>query len=362
MTYFGNVGMAGNVREWVSNPSGESRFILGGAWDDPTYLFSQHYAESPWNRSSKNGLRLVRYLSEDGLDELRRPLEVPFRDYSLEQPVPDAVFEAFKGAYAYDPTDLNADTAAVDTTEAWIRERVTFEAAYGNERVIADLYLPRHRPPPHQTLVYFPGSNAVVDARTLDNLPGWSISQIDFLVRDGRAVMVPAYDGMYDRRDSTLVNSGPQNTNRYAEFVTHWVKDLGRSIDYLETRDDVISDNLGYFGCSFGGRMAPVMLAMEPRLKVAVLYLAGLYSERPLPAADVLNFLPRVRVPVLMINGRDDHRFPRVYQVPFFELLGTPEPDKDSLTFPGGHGVPHSDLVRETIRWLDKYLGPTGSS
>lgn len=358
MTIFGTVGMAGNVREWVSNASGHSRFILGGAWDDPTYLFSQHYAESPWDRSQKNGLRLVRYLSDADLAEMRRPLEVPLRDYSVEQPVSDAVFEAFRGAYEYDLAPLNAEHAPPDTTEDWVRQRVSFDAAYGDERVIADLYLPKDREPPYQTVVYFPGSAAITSTLELRN-PA-DLSRIDFLLRDGRAVMTPAYSGMFERRDSTLLNSGPHDTNRYAEFVTQWVKDLGRSIDYLETRDDVDVSRLAYYGFSFGGRMAPIMLAMEPRLSVAVLYLPGLYSERPLPAADVINFLPRVRVPVRMINGRDDHRFPYVYQVPFYRLLGTPEADKDHAVFPGGHYVARADLVRETIQWLDRYLGPTG--
>ncbi|SVD43740.1 uncharacterized protein METZ01_LOCUS396594, partial [marine metagenome] len=73
MTSFGAIGMAGNVREWTLNPSGNAHFILGAAWDDPTYLFSQHYAESPWDRSNKNGLRLVRYSSEVDLAGLARP-------------------------------------------------------------------------------------------------------------------------------------------------------------------------------------------------------------------------------------------------------------------------------------------------
>ena len=206
MTTFGTIGMAGNVREWVSNSSGTSRYILGGAWDDPTYLFSQHYAESPWNRSPKNGLRLVQYLGKEGLESLSQPLEIPFRDYSAEQPVSDAVFDAFRDACAYDPAPLNADTVASYQAEDWTRQRITFDAAYGDEPVIADLYLPNESEPPYQTVVLFPGSNAIHVTSSLessDDLP-----YFDFLLRDGRAVMKPAYSGMYERADSTLLNSG----------------------------------------------------------------------------------------------------------------------------------------------------------
>jgi hypothetical protein len=41
-----------------------------------------------------------------------------------------------------------------------------------------------------------------------------------------------------------------------------------------------------------------------------------------------------------------------------FELIGTPEEDKKWVVFPGSHSVPKEDLVRETLDWLDRYLGP----
>ena len=40
LTSYGNYDMAGNVREWVWNSDGERRYTLGGAWSDPTYLYT----------------------------------------------------------------------------------------------------------------------------------------------------------------------------------------------------------------------------------------------------------------------------------------------------------------------------------
>ena len=32
--------------------------------------------------------------------------------------------------------------------------------------------------------------------------------------------------------------------------------------------------------------------------------------------------------------------------------------DKKRLVFPGGHSVPRTEMIKESLQWLDKYLGP----
>jgi hypothetical protein len=66
-----------------------------------------------------------------------------------------------------------------------------------------------------------------------------------------------------------------------------------------------------------------------------------------------------VRIPVLMENGRHDFNYPlEESQRPLFRLLGTPEADKKHVLFESGHVPPFPDVVRETLDWLDRYLGP----
>ena len=138
-----------------------------------------------------------------------------------------------------------------------------------------------------------------------------------------------------------------------------WTHDLSRTVDYLETRDDIDHERLAYWGVSWGGRMAPIMLAVEPRFKTAVLHVAGLKFQRALPEADPFNFVTRVKLPVLMINGRNDFFFPlETSQRPMFELLGTPEADKKWVVYDGGHSVPRAQRIKESLAWLDRYLGP----
>jgi hypothetical protein len=45
-------------------------------------------------------------------------------------------------------------------------------------------------------------------------------------------------------------------------------------------------------------------------------------------------------------------------QVPYYELLGTPEELKKLVVHETGHAFPTTDRARESIAWLDEHLGP----
>lgn len=105
--------------------------------------------------------------------------------------------------------------------------------------------------------------------------------------------------------------------------------------------------------------MGAIMPAIEQRFKACVLYVAGLNFQRALPEVDAINFVSRIRVPVLMLNGKYDHFFPvETSQKPMFALLGTPPEHKKYVLYETGHFVPRNQLIKESLDWLDKYLGP----
>ena len=164
MSPFGVFDLSGNVREWCENEGGSGRYILGGGWSDPAYMFNIPYTQNPFDRSEINGVRLVRYLyQEPNMALAMQRVESTSRDFSKETPVSDVVFEGFRRMYDYDRTPLNVKLESRDTSSAdWTVEKVTFDAAYGNERVAAYLYLPRNASPPYQTVVFFPGSIALI--------------------------------------------------------------------------------------------------------------------------------------------------------------------------------------------------------
>ncbi|HET7459030.1 MAG TPA: protein kinase [Gemmatimonadaceae bacterium] len=353
---WGVFDMAGNVREWCLNADGEGkRYIQGGGWSDPPYMFTDAYAQLPFDRSAINGIRLAKYpADEPNLVVASLPIVRAFRDYWKERPASDALFATYREMYDYDRTPLDPKVEARDTTPPdWVREKVSFAAAYGGERVLAYLYLPKRHRPPYQTIVFFPGSNAL-HTRAYDDLWGQTFP---FLITSGRALVVPILESTYERSDG-YNNDSPNETIAYRDHMVMWGKDLRRTVDYLSTRPDVDSTRLAYFGTSWGGRLGGTMLAIEPRFRAAVLHVAGLRFERARPEADPINFLPRITTPVLMLNGKYDHFFPvETSQKPYFSLLGTPPDKKKYLLYEGGHSVPRRELVSESLNWLDEYLG-----
>ena len=104
--------------------------------------------------------------------------------------------------------------------------------------------------------------------------------------------------------------------------------------------------------------MAPLVLATEDRLRAAVLAVGGMRANVR-PETAYLNYVPRVKVPVLMLNGKYDMFFPFDTTVkPMFDLLGTPPQNKRLRLYETDHFVPQNEYVKETLAWLDRYLGP----
>jgi formylglycine-generating enzyme required for sulfatase activity/dienelactone hydrolase len=357
VTGYGALDMGGNAREWCWNESDENRFILGGGWSDAQYMFVDAYTQPAWDRSEINGLRLALFGDDEDLTLAARSIPRPTRDFYAEAPISDERFSTYRSVFAYDRTELNTTTELVDSASGdWVREIVSFDAAYAGERMQAVLFTPRNVAPPYQTVVYFPGSNALFLDDTYEVRPGLH----EFLPKNGRAFLVPIYRGTYGRGGNALLDTDqPSETVAYREVVVQWVRDLGRSIDYLQTRGDIDMDRLAFFGTSWGARMGVLMLAVEPRFQAAILFVGGLKHQRALPEADPSSYVHRVTAPVLMLNGRYDHFFPlESSQIPLFDLLGTPTQDKSHQVYDGGHSVPTAIVIRESQAWLDRYLGP----
>jgi serine/threonine protein kinase/formylglycine-generating enzyme required for sulfatase activity/dienelactone hydrolase len=355
MSWSGAMDMAGNAKEWVFNEGRPGlRYLLGGSWDDPTYIFNNPDARSPFDRAATFGFRCARYLPDQVTARAGQQLIPPGRDYSKEKPVSNQIFAAYKSLYSYDKGPLHATIEATEQNENWTRQRITIDAGYGHERMAVYLFLPKRGTPPYQTIVLFPASGATYD-RTLNNLDDYLP---DFIIKNGRAMILPILKGTFERMDGRSV-SREDASNAYRDHVIQWSKDVARSLDYLETRPDINSQKVGYWGFSWGAAMGGLVPAVEDRIKAVVLQSGGFYSVKSLPEVDLINFVPRVKVPVLMLNGRYDYYFMLVDdQDPMFRLLGSPPGEKRHVVYDAGHDLPDPAVVKETLDWFDRYLGP----
>ncbi len=365
MSVYGLYDVAGNVREWTVNPADPGRLTQGGSWEDSPFQVGHLIGRPAFDRSPLNGFR-VAYITDSAsiVARLSTPIlrNVNPRDFRNFVAVSDAEFAGFRRMYDYDKRPLEARLEGEGELPDARWQKVSFTAAYNGPRMVALLLYPKTSNGPFEPVILWGASNALTDRR-LNPQDGFVELFASFVPRSGRMLVVPLYMGTYERRDSTFGRPRggvPDSTTGFRDLTVTWIKDLRRTIDFLETRQDVRADRVGFYGVSWGGLVAPLALSMEPRIKAAVLYSAG-YASGPNQQARtevlVANYAPRVRTPTLMLSGIYDAVFAyETSAVPFFDQLGTPSPDKKLIANDGGHALGPDVGKREALAWFDQYL------
>ena len=374
---FGTYDMAGNVREWVWNAWGADRMILGGAWNDPRYMFTLPNSLPPSNRSAGNGFRTVRYIDEGPTEQQLAAIVPRDRDLASLNPLSDDAYAALVRQFDYSRTASSGGEiiASRESSREWRHETVLIDSAYVPGGFKIHVYMPLDAKPPLQSVIFFPGLWPFVvstpsEADPLIELP--SIRDIDFVIRSGRVLIWPVYHGSFERYVDTSGLSSPERINALRLKIVRWRSDVGEVIDYLEGRPDIAADSTAYLGFSYGSLHAPPILALENRIKAAILIAAplshcdyesvcnaGSISPGLDPLIDNLHYLPRVQQPTLVLSGEYDSIFLLRVQKALFDLLGTPDNDKKHVVFPIEHGLPpRSALLTHGVDWLDRYLGP----
>ena len=346
---WGAYDMAGNVKEWCINESGDSglRYIVGGGWNESAYRFYEPEARNPWEREATFGMRLMKSTGE--APAAAAPIAQVSGDPASLVPVSDEQFAILRSFYHYDRAPLDARVEAIDDgSPHWRKETVSFTGPAGGERIPAFFFAPKNASPPYQAVVFFPSSYA----RDIPSSAALDLVTFEFIVRSGRAVLYPVYDGTYERRKSL-----PPGPSAVRDRNVTWAKEVFRAVDYLESRPDVDRSGFGYYSLSLGAFFGPIPVALEPRIKASVFAAGGLRFDVP-PEIQTANFMPRVKTPVLLINGTNDFAVPPAARRRFLELLGTPAEDKKLVELEGGHvPIDSRRFFREILDWYDTYLG-----
>ena len=354
MTVWGTFDMAGNVKEWCWNEREPGRnYLLGGSSTEPAYVFDFPDAQSPWSRNPGHGFRCIKTIADAPLSpELDAPYRRSTRDFTRDRSISDDVFTAYLATYAYEQIPLEPKVEwEDDSAPQWTSERITINTVHGKERLPIDIVIPRGASKPYQAVVYFPG----VGAFTGVGVASGDVRR-EIILNSRRVWVYPQYHGLYSRTGENG-NRLIYDMNLYPGFVAACVKDFRRTIDYLETRSDINTKRVGFLGYSFGALLAPILLANEPRIHAAVLVSGGIRPSLAPPHVDQVSFAPRVRIPVLMLNGRYDSLFTEPAQQQLFRLFGTPAEHKRYIVVDAPHTIPTEYINRELPLWFDRYLG-----
>jgi len=359
---WGTINTSGNVREWIWNFADGKALALGGAWTDPYGQYDHAYTTEPMNRSLEHGIRLMKNMDESPLPpKLLGPIHLVFDEPDVtREPVSSEAFTAMRFQFtATVPTPSEVLVTEVKRSDLWIAEEVELKFVDADSFFLY-IMRPRNAKGRLHPVIYARGADCC------DRLQP-NRSSLDFLPEDivlaGRALVLPIWQGSYERYTGPLSTDSKVATDRQRVRALDWHKDLVTALNYIETRQDMDIERTAFYGLSYGAMViAPIAAAIEPRIKVVIFEACGLiHFQRLHPMLDAVNYLPRITIPALLIAGRFDHQMPlEKSQKRFFNLLGTPADKKSHVILDTAHGTRAAPNVVATVTtdWLDRYLGP----
>ena len=336
--------MAGNVREWVSNniKDENSRGILGGSFADDTYVPFDFYSQNAWNRSSYNGIRLVKKIEPDNSGEIFYKRE-KLRNFYDNYRTTENEWDLIESLFMYDKNNISfeqVNTSKVNGQEFYC---TSFNI------ITSNMTMPVHhlRADPEikskKAIIYFPGSNALY--RDKITYPTW----VTEMVNSGVDVIFPEYLSTYSRQDRVKTDIGNTSMN-YRDHLITWVKEVRYAVDYAIQN----GYEPHYFGVSWGGQVGVNILAIEDRFKTGILFVGGISLDDVREEIQPEKYAARIKTPTLLLNGRYDFYFPyQSSQLPLFNLMNLDNNNKRHVVVDYAHYVPMHIVREETLKWIN---------
>lgn len=347
--------MAGNVSEWIFNSTLDhsKNWTAGANYKDPDYQFIWPQSYDPWTRSETTGFRCIKYLNDTLKSVLNAAFDGSAKRYVEEEVVSDEVFEYFKERWSYDQKPLHPVILKEIQNETYRIQHVKFDVPYEDNPLLLLIGLPLNIEPPFQTVIRFPGfggrNKTNLDTTWFDNQ-----FQYDEFLKSGRAVILPICYSFYGRG----LRWGEKGFNVLVHDCYNII-DVRLTCDYIYQNKLLDNDKIAITGMSWGGYRAPFLLGVENRIKLGIIGSCGLIKWPGDPDwRDMIHYLPRVKVPILLMGGRYDASNPVPDQQAFVNYLGTPDEDIRWVTFDTGHFIPNVERINESLPFLDKYFGP----
>jgi DNA-binding winged helix-turn-helix (wHTH) protein/dienelactone hydrolase len=357
---FGANHLLGNASEWTVSVDGERKLVTGISYRGPKWRYAFPVPYRPTERHPDFGFRIASYdepfedppLSMDGLTP-RMP-EVGEAEYAEY---------ARRLQYATNRTILrNAIVESEVVDSDWVRRKLIFETDDAAEPLPVLVFMPKEFAGPLQPVIFLPPGNVFsegYDSEDID-IAGYNL---DFLARDGRALVWPVFWGMYERHIPDQVRSQEKLISRGKFAIRKRRQEIGMIIDYLEQSPDFNGRRIGLLAASYGGTIvAPSILASEERIGAAVLWSSGLLLIDPSEYPNVVNpntYWPHVTTPLLSLQGRYDiSAFMVNGEQLLIDRIATPDVAKRVITYEASHWpLPQHRVRRDTLDWFDQYLG-----
>ena len=353
--------IAGNVREWVTNPDSDFNYsALGGSYNEPTYSFSSYYSLSPFARTAENGFRLVKSFSEK--DKKQDKITIKYdknyiRDFDKEENVSDEIFLYYKSQFDFEDYPMEVLLEDIQTPEKGYKiERFEMDTPYKSDEklfgfIIYSLKFKDYLKP----IIDHPSAGALFD-KTTNWLKKYSIRDNKFLLDEGYAVILPVYHSTLSRK-RTIDSWWPNKSEEYKQSILKIGKDFKRVIDYIESRKEFDISKLSYQGYSWGSVSSNYLLAIDDRVKSAAIFVGGLMLQKSKKEIEPHIYLRRIKIPVLHIVGKSDGVFDHEKSFkPWNKLIGTPAKDKKIVILENiGHGLPKDTIIKYQLELLKKY-------
>lgn len=217
-----------------------------------------------------NGLA---YAAVDARAEAYEQIETA-ADIEAWQESKHAAFIELLGGFP-ERTPLNACTVGTGTGDGFRYEKVIYESRPGFH-VTAVLFLPAEGEGPYPAVLFPCGHSAEGKAEE-----AYQRACI-MLARHGMAAL--AYDPIGQGERGQILNA--ENKQQFGSTIEHTLTGVGsimlgtntaayriydgmRSLDYLESRDDIDMTRIGCTGNSGGGTLTSYLMALDPRIAVA---------------------------------------------------------------------------------------------
>ena len=238
---------------------------------------------------------------------------------------------------------------------------VTFQSVH-NQKVTALLTVPKESPASHPVIILMHGAG---DRKTVDYVETGN----DYFLKSGYAILrldiANHGDRLVDDYDFSFTDGYRYWTR---DIVIQTVFDLRRAVDFIQTRKELDSNRIGYYGISLGGIIGTIFSGVEPRVKVPVIALAGggmhlmfgmdalsVDTKDYLSMIEPLNFVEKIAPrPLLMINAENDDIVPPMMSKLMYKIAKEP---KEIIWYPAKHhDIPVDKVYPDGIRWFQEYL------